>query len=63
VRVFDEYRGPQIAADKKSLAVSLLLQRDDATMTDAEADARIKAVLDALGTRLGATIRGTSNAG
>ncbi|HXP94837.1 MAG TPA: phenylalanine--tRNA ligase subunit beta [Candidatus Binatia bacterium] len=57
VRVFDEYRGPQIAADKKSLAVSLLLQRDDATMTDAEADARIQAVLDALKEKLGATIR------
>jgi phenylalanyl-tRNA synthetase beta chain len=57
VRVFDEYRGPQIAPGKKSLAVSLLLQKDDGTMTDAEADARIKALLDALNERLGATLR------
>ena len=57
VRVFDEYRGPQIAAGKKSLAVSLLLQRDDATMTDAEADASIKTALDALKNKLDATMR------
>jgi phenylalanyl-tRNA synthetase beta chain len=57
VRVFDEYRGPQVAAGKKSVAVTLVLQRDDATMTDAEADARIKAILDALKEKLGATMR------
>lgn len=57
VRVFDEYRGPQLGADKKSLAVRVLLQRDDATMTDAEADSRLARVLEALRERLGATLR------
>jgi phenylalanyl-tRNA synthetase beta chain len=57
VRVFDEYRGPQIGENKKSLAVRLLLQRDDATMTDAEADGRIAGVLETLKERLGATMR------
>lgn len=57
VRVFDEYRGPQVGEGKKSLAVRLLLARDDATMTDAEADAHLKRALAALQDRLGATIR------
>jgi len=58
VRVFDEYRGPQIGSDKKSLAVRVTLQRDDATMTDAEADGAIAAILAALRERFGAAIRG-----
>jgi phenylalanyl-tRNA synthetase beta chain len=57
VRVFDEYRGPQIGEDKKSLAVRAVLQRFDATITDEEADAAMKRVLDALRNELGAAIR------
>ena len=58
VLVFDEYRGPQIGEGKKSLAVRVTLQRDDATMTDTEADGAIATILTALRERLGATIRG-----
>ena len=58
VRVFDEYRGPQIGENKKSLAVRVTLQRDDATMTDTEADGAIAAILGTLRERFGATIRG-----
>ncbi|MEO6990566.1 MAG: phenylalanine--tRNA ligase subunit beta [Candidatus Baltobacteraceae bacterium] len=57
VRVFDEYRGPQVGAGKKSLAVRVTLQRDDATLTDAEVDACIGLVLAALRDQLGAEIR------
>ncbi|HEY6326245.1 MAG TPA: phenylalanine--tRNA ligase subunit beta [Candidatus Cybelea sp.] len=57
VHAFDEYRGPQVADEHKSLAVRVTLQRFDATITDEEADAAIAAVLAALGERLGATIR------
>ena len=57
VRAFDEYHGPQVGAGKKSLAVRIVMQRDDATMTDAEADAAIERVLGALRAELGATIR------
>src|SRR6185437_1389864 len=46
VRVFDEYRGPQVGEDKKSLAVRITLQRADATITDEEADAAIAKALD-----------------
>ncbi len=57
VRVFDEYRGPQIENGKKSIAVRVVLQRSDATLTDADADAHIAAVRAALGERFGAKIR------
>jgi phenylalanyl-tRNA synthetase beta chain len=57
VRVFDEYRGPQIGEDKKSLAVRVVLQRPDATLTDAEADRHIAAILRSLEERCGATLR------
>jgi phenylalanyl-tRNA synthetase beta chain len=57
VRVFDEYRGPQIEAGKKSIAVRVVLQRADATLTDAEADTHVAAILAALRERCGARIR------
>lgn len=57
IRAFDEYHGPQVGDGKKSLAVRIVLQRDDTTMTDAEADAAIGKILGALRAELGATIR------
>lgn len=48
VRAFDEFRGSQIGADKKSLAVRITLQKSDATITDEEADAEIAKALKAL---------------
>jgi len=57
VRVFDEYRGPQIEAGKKSIAVRVVLQRSDATLTDAEADRHIASILESLRERCGAHIR------
>jgi phenylalanyl-tRNA synthetase beta chain len=56
-RVFDEYRGMQIGAERKSLAVRVTLQRFDATISDEEADAAIARLLDALATQFGAEIR------
>jgi phenylalanyl-tRNA synthetase beta chain len=57
VRVFDEYRGPQVGEDRKSIAVRLRFQRDDATMTDAEVDGHVATILAALRDRLGAHLR------
>jgi phenylalanyl-tRNA synthetase beta chain len=57
VRVFDEYRGPQVEGGKKSVAVRVTLQRNDATLTDAEADKHIAAILASLRERCGARIR------
>jgi len=56
--VFDEYRGAQIDLAKKSLAVRVTLQRDDATLTDAVADETIAAIVGDLRQRFGATLRG-----
>ncbi len=56
--VFDEYRGAQIDVAKKSLAVRVTLQRDDATLTDAVADETIAAIVNGLSQRFGATLRG-----
>jgi phenylalanyl-tRNA synthetase beta chain len=57
VRVFDEYRGPQIAADRKSLAVRVRFQRDDATLTDADVDGVLEKILADLRERFGAELR------
>jgi phenylalanyl-tRNA synthetase beta chain len=56
--VFDEYRGAQIDVAKKSLAVRVSLQRDDATLTDAIAEAAVAAIVADLRSRFGATLRG-----
>ncbi len=56
VRVFDEYRGPQVGENRKSLAVRFTLQRFDRTITDAEADEAVSRVLAGLRER-GAVIR------
>jgi len=57
VRVFDEYRGPQVEAGKKSVAVRVVLQRGDATLTDLEADKHVTSILAALAERCGARLR------
>jgi phenylalanyl-tRNA synthetase beta chain len=57
VRVFDEYRGPQVPEGRKSLAVRATLQRFDATITDEEADDAVARALEVLHASLGATIR------
>lgn len=57
VRTFDEYRGSQIAPDKKSLALRVTLRKRDSTITDEEADAAIAIALKALDEQLGATLR------
>ena len=46
-----------LAADEKSLAVRLTLNRDDATLTEDEIDALVKATLEALSQRVAARLR------
>lgn len=57
IHLFDIYTGSPIPADKKSVAFSLKLRHDDRTLTDAEADEDVKAVLAALESELGAVLR------
>ena len=56
-RVFDEYRGKQVGDGRKSLALRVTMQRNDATITDAQADDAIARALEALSEQLDATIR------
>ncbi|MDQ6823460.1 MAG: hypothetical protein M3Z07_03060, partial [Candidatus Eremiobacteraeota bacterium] len=56
-RVFDEYRGAQVPEGRKSIAVRITLQRDDATITDAEADAAVARALDVLRDEIGVALR------
>jgi len=57
VRMFDEYRGEQIAAGKRSLAYALSYAAPDRTLTDKEADRAHNRVIRALQHRLGADLR------
>ncbi len=57
VRLFDIYTGAPIPAGKKSVAYSLVLRHEEHTLTDAEADADIKAVLAKLESECGAVLR------
>ncbi len=55
--VFDVYVGKGVPAGKKSLAVRVVYQADDRTLTSDEVDRAEKAVLHALTTQLGAELR------
>jgi phenylalanyl-tRNA synthetase beta chain len=55
--VFDEYRGPQVGEGKKSLAVRIVLQSDETTLTDEQADAALARIVTTLRTRFGAEPR------
>ena len=57
IELFDQYRGPQVGAGKKSIAFSLTLRAKDRTLTDAEADAVCAAVAARLRASLGAELR------
>jgi phenylalanyl-tRNA synthetase beta chain len=56
-RVFDRYAGAQVPEGKVSLAVRLTLADPGRTLTDAEMDAQVEAVVAALGDRLDARLR------
>lgn len=57
VRAFDEYRGAQVSAGKKSIALRLELRRADGTLTDAHADQSVAVALAALRSRFNAVLR------
>ena len=59
--LFDVYRpkqaGAGVAAGEKSLAVRLTLQSEESTLTDAEIDAAVSAVIEQVQQTLGARLR------
>jgi phenylalanyl-tRNA synthetase beta chain len=56
-RVFDVYRGDQVGEDKKSVALHLVFQAPDRTLTDEDAAAARSRIVDALADRFGAELR------
>ena len=57
VELFDIYTGSQVPEGKKSVAFSLKLRSDEATLTDADADETTRKILALLEKELGAVIR------
>ena len=57
VSLFDIYTGDQLAPGTKSVAFNLVLRADDRSLTAAEADSEIAAILAGLERELGATLR------
>jgi len=57
VGLFDLYRGPGVGPDKKSLAILVLMQDTERTLTDAEIDAGIAHLLRVIEDRFSGTLR------
>ncbi|HZN85385.1 MAG TPA: phenylalanine--tRNA ligase subunit beta [Burkholderiales bacterium] len=57
VRLFDLYQGPNLPAGRKSLAFRVVMQDTERTLTDAEADSALQALVELWGRRFGATPR------
>ena len=57
ISLFDVYRGPGVQQGKKSLAILVLMQDTERTLTDAEIDATVAQMLRVLQDRFGATLR------
>jgi phenylalanyl-tRNA synthetase beta chain len=58
IRLFDVYAGKGLPEGKKSLAISVVLQPQDATLTDAEIDAFSKRLVAQVEKATGGTLRG-----
>ena len=57
IRLFDVYRGPGIDPGRKSLAILVLMQDTERTLTDVDIDATMAELLRILAVRFGATLR------
>jgi phenylalanyl-tRNA synthetase beta chain len=58
IRLFDVYEGKGLPEGKKSLAISVVLQPQEATLTDTEIEAFSKRLVAAVEKATGATLRG-----
>ncbi len=57
VAVFDEYRGEQIGAGRRSLAFRVVFGSHERTLTDEDVAPLRSAIVEALGERFGAVLR------
>ena len=58
LELFDVYHGEGIDSGKKSLSLSLTFQASSRTLNDEEVESLVAKAVDALGTGLGAVLRG-----
>ena len=58
LELFDVYRGEGVDSGQKSLALGLTFQASSRTLSDAEVEAAVTAILDSLAKNLGANLRG-----
>ena len=58
VRLFDVFAGPSIGLGKKSLAIEVVFQPRERTLTDAEIEAACRKVIAAVAAATGAVLRG-----
>jgi phenylalanyl-tRNA synthetase beta chain len=58
IRVFDVYRGEQVGAERKSVALALAFQSHERTLTEDDAARLRSAIVAELGRRFGAELRG-----
>ena len=57
LRLFDVYRGAGIEIGCKSFAIGLIFQDDSRTLSDADVDRLVAAVIERAATELGAKVR------
>ena len=57
IDLFDVYQGDKLPENKKSYAVSLILQDEEKTLTDERIDKAMKTIIEELNQKLGATLR------
>jgi len=58
LELFDVYHGEGVDPGKKSVSLSLTFQASSHTLNDEEVESLVAGVVDALGTELGASLRG-----
>lgn len=58
VGVFDVYQGKGLPEGAKSVAINVILQPRERTLTDAEIDAVVARIVSAVSEKTGATLRG-----
>ena len=58
VRLFDAYEGPELGDDKRSLAIEVILQPTERTLTDADIEAVSKKITAAVEKATGGVLRG-----
>ena len=58
VEIFDIYKGKGVEDGKKSVAINVIIQPKDKTLSDAEIDSISKKIVEAVTSKCGAALRG-----